>query len=242
MKRGSRLTLALGGGLLLAVMVGAVAAAAPQAVAGNAATTVSVLIKDSSLTAAPKTVPTGKVTFVVRNAGKASHELVILRTDTSAKALAVRGSKAVETGAKGRIGAFGAGATKRLTVTLAPGKYVLLSNLPGDFKRGLATGLVATGAGTGGAAQTTKVTVSAFEMGFKLSKTTVPHGTVVFDVVNDGKLPHDMSFGSKGGGTKLLAPGERATLTVTFAKGQFRFICTVEGHAEAGMIGLLTAT
>ena len=88
---------------------------------------------------------------------------------------------------------------------------------------------------------TTKVTVSAFEMGFKVSKTTVPRGTVIFTVTNTGKLPHDFSFGSKGGGTPLLQPGQSATLTVKFAKaGKYTFICTVEGHQEAGMIGSLT--
>jgi len=89
------------------------------------------------------------------------------------------------------------------------------------------------------AAQTTTVTVSMFEMGFKLSTTVVPRGTVIFKVVNDGKVPHDFRIGGKG--TEYLDSGQSETLTVGLAKpGQFTFLCTVSGHAGAGMIGTLT--
>ena len=87
--------------------------------------------------------------------------------------------------------------------------------------------------------QTTEVTVSMFEMGFKLSATVVPRGTVIFKVVNDGKVPHDFRIGGKG--TEYLDSDQSETLTVGLAKpGQFTFLCTVSGHAGAGMIGTLT--
>lgn len=87
--------------------------------------------------------------------------------------------------------------------------------------------------------QTTTVTVSMFEMGFKLSSTVAPRGTVVFKVVNDGKVPHDFRIGSKG--TEYLDSGQSETLTVALPKpGQFTFLCTVSGHAGAGMIGTFT--
>ncbi len=88
--------------------------------------------------------------------------------------------------------------------------------------------------------KTTTVSVSAFEMGFKLSKAVVPRGTVIFTVTNNGKVAHDFSFGSRGGGTVLLEPGESATLKVKFLKpGNYTYICTVPGHQEAGMIGVV---
>jgi uncharacterized cupredoxin-like copper-binding protein len=87
---------------------------------------------------------------------------------------------------------------------------------------------------------TTKINVSAFEMGFKLSKTVVKRGTVIFTVKNDGDVAHDFSFGSRGGGTTMLEPGATATLKVKFLKpGNYTYICTVAGHQEAGMIGVL---
>ena len=88
---------------------------------------------------------------------------------------------------------------------------------------------------------TSTVAVSMFEMGFKLSKTVVPRGTVIFKVVNNGRLPHDFSFGKELGGSALLEAGESGTLTVKFTKaGKYIYICTVEGHAESGMLGALT--
>ena len=118
----------------------------------------------------------------------------------------------------------------------------------------LAAGALAV-AGTAGAAKpkpkpkpvlkNTTVLVSAFEtssgMSLKLSQTTVPRGTVTFKVVNDGKLPHDLSFGDRIGKTAMLEAGQSGTVTIKFLKaGKFTFICTVEGHQEAGMIGVLT--
>ena len=200
----------------------------------------TVVMKEWSFKASAQTVSAGRVTFVVRNAGTMEHGFVVIRTNSGPHALPMKGQQASEAGSKGEIEEFAPGRTKRLTLTLAPGNYVLLCNLPGHYKRGQAVRLVVTAAS---AAQTTHVSVSAFEMGFKLSKTTVPHGTVVFEVRNDGKLPHDFSFGSRGGGTPLLEPGESATLTVKFEKpGKYTYICTVPGHQEAGMIGVLTVT
>ncbi len=235
-----RLTLALAfaGGVLLTVPMPAGAVGAPDAASAIDAATVSVVMKEWSFNASVRKVLAGNVTFVVRNAGKMPHEFLILRTDKPAKALPMRGVKAIETGSKGRLRAFAAGSTKRLTLNLAPGKYVLLCNMPGHYKAGQAISFVVTAAGTATAAQTTNVTVSMFEMGFKLSETTVPRGTVVFDVRNDGKLPHD--FRIRGQGTTVFGPGERETLTVRFPEpGTFTFVCTVEGHAGAGMVGKL---
>lgn len=234
--------LALGALFLSAVPGSASTHAVQQVQRGAAGTSLTIAMTDRSLRASARTVPSGKVTFVVRNAGTMEHEFVVIKTNKSPTALPMKGQQASEAGSKGEIEEFAPGKTRRLTLDLAPGKYVLLCNLPGHYKRGQVVGITVT-AGATTAPQATRVTVSAFEMGFKLSRTTVPHGTVTFAVDNDGKIPHDFSFGSKGGGTPLLQPGQPATLTVTFTKpGKYTFICTVEGHAEGGMIGVLTVT
>jgi uncharacterized cupredoxin-like copper-binding protein len=102
-------------------------------------------------------------------------------------------------------------------------------------------------------ATTTKVTVTEgkpFELRYTLSKTSVPKGTVVFTVVDKGKLGHDFkvcsspSTGSanacKGKGTKVVPPGKSTTLTIVFPKaGKYEYLCTVAGHAAAGMKGIL---
>ena len=103
------------------------------------------------------------------------------------------------------------------------------------------------------AARAATVTVTAgkpSEFGFTLSPKAVKHGTVTFKVTNSGILPHDFKVCSsnKGGtanacagkGTTSITPGTTKTLTVTFTKaGSYEYLCTVSGHAAAGMKGLL---
>ena len=84
----------------------------------------------------------------------------------------------------------------------------------------------------------TAVTVTATEFHFKLSKTSVKHGSVTFTVKNAGKLPHDFKIGGKK--TPLLNPGKSAKLKVTLKAGKAKYSCTVAGHAAAGMKGTLT--
>jgi len=79
----------------------------------------------------------------------------------------------------------------------------------------------------------------------------VPLGTVVFKVRNAGKLAHTFKVCSSPGkitanscagtGTATIAPGKTATLAITFKKkGTYEYLCTVPGHAAAGMKGPLT--
>jgi uncharacterized cupredoxin-like copper-binding protein len=84
------------------------------------------------------------------------------------------------------------------------------------------------------------ITVTAKEFKFTLSSKTVAHGSVTFKVKNAGKLPHDFKISGKK--TALIAPGKTATLKVTLSKGSKPYMCTVAGHAAAGMKGTLKAT
>jgi uncharacterized cupredoxin-like copper-binding protein len=86
----------------------------------------------------------------------------------------------------------------------------------------------------------TAVTVTATEFKFKLSKASVPHGTVTFTVVNKGKVAHDFKIAGKK--TALIKPGKSAKLTVILKAGKASYLCTVPGHAAAGMKGTLRVT
>ncbi len=96
----------------------------------TAATTVKVAPSAAS-------VRSGRVTFVARNVGKLPHNLVVLRTNLAAGKLSVVGSQAKEIGRVGKTPVFGPGRTRRLTVRLAAGKYVLICNVPGHYQAGM---------------------------------------------------------------------------------------------------------
>ena len=77
----------------------------------------------------------GKVTFVVKNTGKMTHEFVVVKTARPAGDL-LKGDEADETGAVGEIGELKPGATKKLTLSLKKGHYALLCNIAGHYKAG----------------------------------------------------------------------------------------------------------
>ena len=92
------------------------------------------------------------------------------------------------------------------------------------------------------------------ELAFRLSKTSlVPGGTIIFKVTNLGVAFHNFKIctipvpgaaGAKnvcfGKATPILKHGQSATLKVTLSlAGKYEFLCTVTGHAAAGMKGLL---
>jgi len=93
----------------------------------------------------------------------------------------------------------------------------------------------------GNAALLARVNVTASEFKFVLSAKSARRGLVSFKVTNKGKLSHD--FQINGRKTPLLKPGQSNTLRVTFLrKGNYPYICTVPGHAAAGMKGVFAIT
>jgi uncharacterized cupredoxin-like copper-binding protein len=86
----------------------------------------------------------------------------------------------------------------------------------------------------------TTITVTGKEFSFGLSKKSAKAGKIVFKFTNKGKIPHDFKIARKK--TPLIGPGKSATLTVNLKKGSYRYICTVPGHAAAGMKGTFKVT
>jgi uncharacterized cupredoxin-like copper-binding protein len=86
----------------------------------------------------------------------------------------------------------------------------------------------------------TTVQVQGGEFFFKLStKSIAKPGKVTFVFKNIGHVLHDFKISGKQ--TALLQPGKTAKLVVTFKKkGKFTYLCTVPGHAQAGMKGVFT--
>lgn len=134
MKRGQRVALLL---LPAVIAAGAGTGSAGSKDATVDATVVNVTVKEFSLKPAKKLVAPGKVTFAVRNVGKVDHELVVLRTNRPAKRLFLESHGDVyEVGRIGKISPIDASSTKSLTLTLIPGHYALICNLPGHYRAG----------------------------------------------------------------------------------------------------------
>jgi uncharacterized cupredoxin-like copper-binding protein len=128
--------------LTLAALAALVVAAATPAAAGPSqqAKAVSVNFRMVEWDILPLTATKARstrVTFVVRNAGKMTHEFVVLKTAKAAGSLAAPGAReAPETGARGEIEEIKPGETKRLTLNLTKGHYSLICNLPFHYGRG----------------------------------------------------------------------------------------------------------
>jgi uncharacterized cupredoxin-like copper-binding protein len=88
------------------------------------------------------------------------------------------------------------------------------------------------------------------EFRFIVSPSTAKRGLIVFKITNKGALPHTFQLCSKsssslantcrGRSSGSINPGKTGTLRVTvLLKGTYEYLCTLPGHAAAGMKGLL---
>jgi uncharacterized cupredoxin-like copper-binding protein len=92
------------------------------------------------------------------------------------------------------------------------------------------------------AAPATKVDVSETEFKITFATTPTKAGAYVFNVKNDGKVPHDFVINGNGVNEKtpLLNPGQSKTLAVDLKPGTYDVFCSVPGHKQAGMDVKLT--
>ena len=85
------------------------------------------------------------------------------------------------------------------------------------------------------------IVIEAFDLGFKPAMVMVPAaGTYEVEFQNTGYAVHDITFAD---GTKITAAGgERATGSVTIPTEGVTFLCSIPGHADAGMKGEVMVT
>jgi uncharacterized cupredoxin-like copper-binding protein len=114
------------------------------ACSAQAATTsggpVSVTLTDKGVSLSQGTINAGAVTFKVKNTGTIEHELVVIKTDVAADKITPdpdEPGKMSEEGSLGESGDLAAGTAKDFTLTLTPGKYVLMCNQPGHYMVGM---------------------------------------------------------------------------------------------------------
>jgi plastocyanin len=107
------------------------------------------------------------------------------------------------------------------------------------------------GSGDGGAATTEattapdvpamEVTVSATEFSYDPETIEVEAGTpVTLTLINRGVVEHDITIDDLG--IVIHAnPGETVSETFTIPAGEYHVHCSIPGHHEAGMMGMLIA-
>jgi uncharacterized cupredoxin-like copper-binding protein len=112
---------------------------------------------------------------------------------------------------------------------------------PGGGAKG---GGTAGSAASGGGGATVKVAADPTgQLKFDTTKLTAKAGSDSFDFTNDAPISHNFtiedSSGKTVGATPTFAGGSK-TLTANLKPGTYKFVCTVPGHAEAGMQGTIT--
>lgn len=102
---------------------------------------------------------------------------------------------------------------------------------------------------TGSAPGSSPVTIVLEDFRFTPNRIDAKVGVpVTVQLVNRGTERHDLNFESLhmpglGGVESILAPGETRTITLNFDQpGTHTFICTLPGHAAAGMTGAAFVT
>ncbi|MBI3748204.1 MAG: multicopper oxidase domain-containing protein [Chloroflexi bacterium] len=130
-------------------------------------------------------------------------------------------------------GCSGAGAP---TWTYPPGGSPAAGAAPASANPSASTQPITPGPDV--AAAVSSIDIKAFDLGFDPSSITVA-GAATYDVTfqNTGSTFHDLTFSD---GTKLGAdPGVTATGKVTVPAAGLTFLCSVPGHADAGMRGTI---
>lgn len=88
----------------------------------------------------------------------------------------------------------------------------------------------------------TEIEVSAFEMGYKLSTTSVKRGEKVqIRLTNTGSKPHDFIVEELNIKTKVINPGSSDMIEFTVpSAGDLTYFCSVGNHRKLGMEGKFT--
>jgi len=126
--------------VLLLAACGTAGGTGATKVDATSARTVNATLTDSKIVLDKVTVPSGKITFLVSNAGTMTHEVVVLKTDVAADKIAPNPDepgKMSEDGSQGESGDLDPTQKTTFTLDLVPGNYVLICNQPAHYLLGM---------------------------------------------------------------------------------------------------------
>jgi hypothetical protein len=121
-----------------ALVLAGLLAALCAATAAGGTTRVATLradVAESSIVPSTGSVAAGRVRIVVRNLGYEAHKIVLVRTSSFDQRLPLRGHRAVVHPIVATTLIHSGGQTS-VEVTLRPGSYLLLDNLPWNYWKG----------------------------------------------------------------------------------------------------------
>ena len=138
-------TAAAGKPSVAATLAPAATAAASPATTAVSGTAIKVSAKDFAFALDKSSGPAGSFTFTATNTGPTDHEFVVFKTDLAPDKLPLVADKSkVDEHGDGvldidEIENLNISDTKSLTVTLEPGAYVFVCNLPAHYSQGMYT-------------------------------------------------------------------------------------------------------
>jgi uncharacterized cupredoxin-like copper-binding protein len=129
-------------------------------------------------------------------------------------------------------GSSSSSSSSSTTAAAAPG---------GTAKGGTTKG--SAGAGGGGGATVPVSADPSGQLKFNTTKLTAKAGSDSFNFTNSAPISHNFTIEDSSGKTVGATPtfsGGSKTLTANLKPGTYKFLCTVPGHAAAGMQGTIT--
>ena len=97
------------------------------------------------------------------------------------------------------------------------------------------------GGGGGGGAPLTVTADPDGNLSWEPTELTAPAGPVTIELDNPSPVAHDVEIEGNGVEEKSdLVTDGTASVTADLKAGEYRYYCTVPGHADAGMDGTLT--
>ena len=111
----------------------------------DSGTAIQVTEKDFAIAVAPSSGASGDLTFDIHNDGPSTHEFVIFQTDLAPDALPTADDGTVDEAGDGvthidEVEDIAPGTDSSLAVSLDPGSYVFICNLPGHYAAGMHVG------------------------------------------------------------------------------------------------------
>jgi len=87
-----------------------------------------------------------------------------------------------------------------------------------------------------------KITVCAYDIRFGVKTIEAKAGPLAITLVNKGAIAHNFSIEGEDFLLDTPGRGKTATGTITLEAGTYDFLCTISGHAQAGMKGKIVVS